>query len=292
MVSRVGLAQTAANGANGTISRIMNALSRPTSFPALCVHFCETAHSVEGKCRFNEAVGAPPYHFAPTMRRIPDATDRISPSVHARLLSPSAARPKLLLADVDGTLVTKEKILTDRAKEAVKKLRAAGIEFAITSGRPPRGMQMLIEPARRSPRPSRRSTAGCSSSRTCPSSRSACSARTSSRRSSRSSKTTNSAPGFTAKTIGSSTNVTARMWTARNGPSSLPPIVVDSYEGKMDDVAKIVGVSDDLDAVARCEKAVREAFGGQVGTNQSTPNRDGTLTRRWPPRVRSRTTST
>ena len=39
----------------------------------------------------------------------------------------------------------------------------------------------------------------------------------------------------------------------------------------MDEVAKIVGVSDDLDAVARCEKAVREAFGPQVGTQQSTP---------------------
>ncbi len=47
---------------------------------------------------------------------------------------------------MDGTLVTKEKILTDRAKDAVKKMREAGIEFAITSGRPPRGMQMLIEP--------------------------------------------------------------------------------------------------------------------------------------------------
>ena len=57
-----------------------------------------------------------------------------------------APRPRLLLADVDGTLVTKEKKLTDRAIAAVKKMRGAGIEFAITSGRPPRGMQMLIEP--------------------------------------------------------------------------------------------------------------------------------------------------
>src|SRR5258707_9402451 len=53
---------------------------------------------------------------------------------------------RLLLADVDGTLVTREKILTARAKDAVQKMRAAGVEFAITSGRPPRGMQMLIEP--------------------------------------------------------------------------------------------------------------------------------------------------
>jgi Cof subfamily protein (haloacid dehalogenase superfamily) len=53
---------------------------------------------------------------------------------------------QLLLADVDGTLVTNDKILTERAVAAVKKLKEAGILFAITSGRPPRGMSMLIEP--------------------------------------------------------------------------------------------------------------------------------------------------
>jgi Cof subfamily protein (haloacid dehalogenase superfamily) len=53
---------------------------------------------------------------------------------------------KLFLADVDGTLVTQDKVLTDRAIAAVAKLREAGIIFAITSGRPPRGMSMLIEP--------------------------------------------------------------------------------------------------------------------------------------------------
>jgi Cof subfamily protein (haloacid dehalogenase superfamily) len=53
---------------------------------------------------------------------------------------------KLVLADVDGTLVTQGKALTERAVAAVKSLRDAGIEFAVTSGRPPRGMSMLIEP--------------------------------------------------------------------------------------------------------------------------------------------------
>jgi Cof subfamily protein (haloacid dehalogenase superfamily) len=52
----------------------------------------------------------------------------------------------LLLADVDGTLVTHEKVLTERARNAVHSLHAAGIRFAITSGRPPKGMAMLIEP--------------------------------------------------------------------------------------------------------------------------------------------------
>ncbi len=53
---------------------------------------------------------------------------------------------RLVLADVDGTLVTKEKILTDRARAAVRALEAAGGAFAITSGRPPRGMKMLTGP--------------------------------------------------------------------------------------------------------------------------------------------------
>ena len=52
----------------------------------------------------------------------------------------------LVLADVDGTLVTAEKVLTPRAVAAVSALATAGIAFAITSGRPPRGMAMLIDP--------------------------------------------------------------------------------------------------------------------------------------------------
>lgn len=53
---------------------------------------------------------------------------------------------RLMLADVDGTLVTHDKVLTDAAKAAVRELHDAGIAFAITSGRPPRGMAMLIAP--------------------------------------------------------------------------------------------------------------------------------------------------
>jgi hydroxymethylpyrimidine pyrophosphatase-like HAD family hydrolase len=58
----------------------------------------------------------------------------------------TATRIRLLLADVDGTLVTQDKLLTDRAIEAVHHLHDAGIRFAVTSGRPPRGMAMLVEP--------------------------------------------------------------------------------------------------------------------------------------------------
>src|ERR1700688_4906379 len=64
------------------------------------------------------------------------------------MVGPGRGGPKisLVLADVDGTLVTEDKVLTPRAQAAVKALHTAGIAFAITSGRPPRGMAMLIEP--------------------------------------------------------------------------------------------------------------------------------------------------
>ncbi|MCI0571341.1 MAG: Cof-type HAD-IIB family hydrolase [Myxococcaceae bacterium] len=50
----------------------------------------------------------------------------------------------LLLADVDGTLLTSDKQLTSRAERAVHRLRDAGITLAITSGRPPLGMRMFL----------------------------------------------------------------------------------------------------------------------------------------------------
>ncbi|MEO8560406.1 MAG: Cof-type HAD-IIB family hydrolase [Rhodospirillales bacterium] len=53
---------------------------------------------------------------------------------------------RLVLADVDGTLLTDDKVLTEPAIAAARALRAAGIVLAIISARPPRGMRMLIEP--------------------------------------------------------------------------------------------------------------------------------------------------
>lgn len=50
---------------------------------------------------------------------------------------PAKDRVQLVIADVDGTLVTPDKVLTERAREAVRKVLAAGIAFTITSGRPP-----------------------------------------------------------------------------------------------------------------------------------------------------------
>lgn len=53
---------------------------------------------------------------------------------------------RLVLSDVDGTLVTPEKELTAETISAVRQLNDAGILFAVTSGRPPKGLRMLIEP--------------------------------------------------------------------------------------------------------------------------------------------------
>jgi Cof subfamily protein (haloacid dehalogenase superfamily) len=53
---------------------------------------------------------------------------------------------ELLLADVDGTLVRPDKSLAPTTVDAVHKLHEAGIHFAVTSGRPPRGMEMLVDP--------------------------------------------------------------------------------------------------------------------------------------------------
>jgi Cof subfamily protein (haloacid dehalogenase superfamily) len=55
-------------------------------------------------------------------------------------------RIALVVSDVDGTLLTKDKTLTDASKAAVAKLHAAGIGFTITSSRPTIGMRFLTEP--------------------------------------------------------------------------------------------------------------------------------------------------
>jgi Cof subfamily protein (haloacid dehalogenase superfamily) len=55
-------------------------------------------------------------------------------------------RIALVVSDVDGTLLTRDKTLTDAARDAVRRLHSAGIAFTITSSRPTIGMRFLIEP--------------------------------------------------------------------------------------------------------------------------------------------------
>jgi Cof subfamily protein (haloacid dehalogenase superfamily) len=55
-------------------------------------------------------------------------------------------RIALVVSDVDGTLLTKDKVLTEGAREAAHKLHAAAIGFTIVSSRPSIGMGFLLEP--------------------------------------------------------------------------------------------------------------------------------------------------
>jgi Cof subfamily protein (haloacid dehalogenase superfamily) len=59
-------------------------------------------------------------------------------------MTPGLDDVRLVVADVDGTLLTPDKILTPRARAVVRSIIEAGIAFTITSGRPPLGMKTLI----------------------------------------------------------------------------------------------------------------------------------------------------
>ena len=55
-------------------------------------------------------------------------------------------KPDLLISDVDGTLVTSDKVLTPAAIAAADALGAAGIGLTLISARPPRGMRHVLGP--------------------------------------------------------------------------------------------------------------------------------------------------
>ena len=58
----------------------------------------------------------------------------------------AAERIRLLVSDIDGTLVTGDKQLTERAMRAASALRANGVRLALVSSRPARGMDMFVSP--------------------------------------------------------------------------------------------------------------------------------------------------
>jgi Cof subfamily protein (haloacid dehalogenase superfamily) len=177
---------------------------------------------------------------------------------------------RLLLADIDGTLVTQEKVLTDRAVAAVRDLDAAGIRFAVTSGRPPRGMSMFIEPlALRAPLAAFNGglivepDLEVIDQRTVP-------------------------EAIVGPMLELMTSHGLVPWLYRGsewyvldarGPHvdreaatvRFAPTVVDSYGALSDQVAKIVGVSDDPGAMDRATSAVRDQFGDHVTAALSQP---------------------
>ena len=176
----------------------------------------------------------------------------------------------LVVADVDGTLVTAEKVLTPRAAMAVKALRAAGPHFAITSGRPPRGMAMLIEPlALRTP------IAGFNGGIFVKPDMNIMEEHV-------------LAADVAARALDvilsngmdvwfytgkdwlirnpNAPHVAREQWTVRFAPT-----IVDNFEDVLDSTVKIVGVSDDHDLVARCEKDAQDVLGSMASTARSQP---------------------
>jgi hydroxymethylpyrimidine pyrophosphatase-like HAD family hydrolase len=61
-------------------------------------------------------------------------------------------------------------------------------------------------------------------------------------------------------------HVAREQWTVK-----FEPVVTDKLETLVDKVAKVVGVSDDLEGVARCEKEVQQACGASVSAARSQP---------------------
>jgi Cof subfamily protein (haloacid dehalogenase superfamily) len=182
----------------------------------------------------------------------------------------AAGSIELLIADVDGTLVTNDKVLTPRAISAVAALKKAGIKFAITSGRPPLGMEMLIKPLELTTPISAfngglfvKPDLSIIDQKVLPT----------------------DVAGQVVKTI---TEHTLDVWVYRgndwfalseHGPHvdreawtvKFKPKVVKSFDGLLDHVVKIVGVSDDHAAVARAEADAQEQFGDHVSATRSQP---------------------
>lgn len=183
---------------------------------------------------------------------------------------PSAQPIAAVLADVDGTLVNGAKVVTTRAIEAIEKLHQRGVLFAITSGRPPRGMRMLVRPLEmRGPMAAFNGGIIVQPDMTIVDER--------------------PVPADVAPAIidlirahdlypwiyrGTEWYVTdPDAPHARREATTVQfqPTVVASYDSLLDRVVKIVGVSDDHDRVERCEAAVDRQLGEHVSASRSQP---------------------
>jgi len=176
----------------------------------------------------------------------------------------------LVLADVDGTLVTEEKILTKRAQNAVSALHSVGIRFAITSGRPPRGMAMLFE-ALKLDTPIAGFNGGLFvkpdltilEQKTVPPdvARQAIDLM---REHDLDAWVYSGNDWLITKKV--APHVAREAWTVKFEPKVVPDVAVHLQQ-----VAKIVGVSDDLDRVQHCEADALAAFGQHATANRSQP---------------------
>ena len=178
---------------------------------------------------------------------------------------------RLLLADVDGTLVTQDKVLTEAAKAAVRELYGAGIALAITSGRPPRGMSMLIEPLAL-----KGAIAGFNGGVFVNPDLSVIESHTLDPATAKEALTLILDQGLDAWVY------TEEEWLIRN--QAAPHVAREAWTVKFDakivasftdahlaHAVKIVGISDDLGLAAACEKVAQNTLGGKASAARSQP---------------------
>jgi Cof subfamily protein (haloacid dehalogenase superfamily) len=176
----------------------------------------------------------------------------------------------LLLADVDGTLVTHDKVLTKRAAQAVRKLGERGIAFAITSGRPPRGMTMLFDDlALKTP------IAGFNGGMIVAADLSIIEARSLPEDVAKSAMALILDHGLDAWVYcgndwyvrdAKAPHVERETWTVKFAPTVRPDLTL-----LVQDCVKIVGVSDDAERMKACEAAAQKALGDRTTTACSQP---------------------
>ncbi len=180
-------------------------------------------------------------------------------------------RIRLLVADIDGTLVTKEKLLTPKSVDALSRLQKAGVLFGVTTGRPPKGARMLVDSL-----PGLKFIAGFNGGIVV--------------RRDFSVFKENLLEGAVAKQVAQiilehKLDVwvyTEKDWFVRDPRAyrvdreqrtvQFPPTVISGFDGRLDHVAKIVGASQDHDAVARCEKDLQDRLGSRVSAARSQPH--------------------
>jgi Cof subfamily protein (haloacid dehalogenase superfamily) len=181
-----------------------------------------------------------------------------------------ASTIRLVIADVDGTLVTQDKVLTARAISSVARLREASILFTLTSGRPPKGMKMLVDALHMS-EPISAFNGGVVINADGSVIASHC--------------VTSDLAAEVIRFIGehgldvwlysttewyvrdsTAPHVAREQWTVQ-----FPPVVVSDFGAHLEQVVKIVGVSDDLQAVVRCEKEMQVWGGARISAERSQP---------------------
>jgi Cof subfamily protein (haloacid dehalogenase superfamily) len=178
---------------------------------------------------------------------------------------------KLLLADVDGTLVTQDKILTEQAIAASRDLHAAGITLALTSGRPPRGMSMLIAPLKLEG-----AIAGFNGGVFVNPDMSVIESHKLDLKTAKETLQLILDQGLDAWLYtekewlirdAKAPHVARETWTVKFDAK----VVSEFTDAQLADAVKIVGVSDDLDKVAACEKLAQQKLGDRASAARSQP---------------------